>query len=105
LNYFDEPGVENKQSKILTEKLYRSLLYFNLPYETIIERNIKPTRMFKWESGQEFEFKGKGGGEEYTIGKLIENFEKGAAALGGGSNHKVLIPNIILMSVPIKSID
>jgi len=58
--------------------------------------------MFKWERK---EADGKQGREEATIGKLIENFEKGAAKLGGGSNHKVLIPNIILMKVPIERVN
>ena len=38
-----------EESKILDERLFRALMYFNLPYEIIIQAGIKPDLKYSWE--------------------------------------------------------
>jgi hypothetical protein len=63
LNYFAE-------SEILTDEypLYKALLYFNLPFDSIIKDLVKPKLIFK------HDIMNNGDGDS-KLDKLIEEFE------------------------------
>ena len=56
-------------SNILNDEkqLYRALLYFNLPYETIVEAELQPHKIFEYSKDQQ---------EKKDIGDLIEQIEQ-----------------------------
>lgn len=85
LNYFAE-------SEILTDEypLYKALLYFNLPFDSIIKELAKPKLIFKFDSQLD-------SGTDSKLDKIIEEFE------GIRNGRDQMIPNIILMKVPLGS--
>jgi hypothetical protein len=64
LNYF-------AQSEILTDEypLFKALLYFNLPYESIIKDLLQPRIIFNYNRETSAD-------DDQSLGKIIEKFEE-----------------------------
>ena len=86
LNFFS-------QSEILTEdlQLFKALLYFNLPYEAIVSKQVEPNLMFSFVPDQDDKNK--------NLGNLIEQFESQSEGKAGSKGKTA--PSIILMKVDL----
>jgi len=86
---FDKFEEYFNDSVILEEKLYRALMYFNLPYESVVKKGMKPQKKFTWELG--------GDTSENTVEHLIEKFQPVESERH--QKYRRNLPNIILMFV------
>jgi hypothetical protein len=81
MTFFDDSNIIDQQ-----DKMYRSLLYFNLP-KNIIEKAIRPNKEFHCDLDQPEE-------------KDISNITTWFGQLYNNKNHQLnSIPNIVLMEV------
>lgn len=87
LNFFSN-------SEILTDEhyLYKALLYFNLPYETIIRNMIEPKKIFEFRYEDSDE-------KNKNFGNLIEKFENAKNAKG--SESQMAMPSIVLIKTDL----
>jgi hypothetical protein len=88
-------------SDILTDEnqLFRALLYFNLPFESIIKQNLVPTRTFDYCPLNEQDKQSK------NLGNLIEEFEKFTTQDSSKSGNNKNIPSVLLLKVDMDQED
>jgi len=85
---FDKFEEYFNDSVILEEKLYRALMYFNLPYESVVKKGMKPQKVYL------------GAWRRYsknTVEHLIEKFQPVESERH--QKYRRNLPNIILMFV------
>lgn len=70
--------------------MFKALLYFNLPYESIIQHVVAPKKIFDYRIEEAADKK-----SEKTLGDLIEQFEKYTE----GKSSVKTTPSIILMKI------
>ena len=85
-SYFNDSDILNESAPI-----YRALLYFNLPYDTIISQMWKPKLIFSYEKAQI-------GSEKLELNNIFNEFEISNEQFQKGKKSDVA-PNIILMKV------